>query len=154
MIGCDSCAAIIFNSDFYCLNFWPGFLWREWFVQRDLVEQGYIQRGDSIQRSDCVMAGKGFTIANGYRVKQFIIYHLFTNANVWHILVYIQSAQDELLWPAFVRRPSSCVVHRPSAFLLKHLLLWNRSLHFDQTSQEWSICVPRTKLFKPFQLVA
>jgi len=41
-----------------------------------------------------------------------------------------QSAQGELLWPAFVHPPSSCVVRRASTFLLKHLLLCNRSLDF------------------------
>ena len=57
-----------------------------------------------------------------------------------------------------VRRASS-VVRRASSvvrklFLLKHLLLWNRLLDFDQTSQEWCLCGPLPKFFKLFQLVA
>jgi len=79
---------------------------------------------------------------------------------------WAQSAQAELLWSVFVRRPSSSVVRRPSSvvrrpscvvrklFLLKHLLLWNRSLDFDQTSQEWSLGGPLPKLLILFQLVA
>jgi len=63
---------------------------------------------------------------------------------------------SELLWSFNVRRPSS--VHasvRPCVnnfFKQHHLfnLLWE----FDQTSQEWSLGGPLSKLFKPFQLVA
>jgi len=60
-----------------------------------------------------------------------------------------KSAQGELLWLAFVRRSSSAV-RRPSTFLLKHFLLWNRLLDFDQTSQEWSLGGHLPKSFKPF----
>jgi len=49
---------------------------------------------------------------------------------------------------------SVVVVPRPSTFLLKHLILWNRSLDFDQTSQEWSLGCSLPQLFKPFQLIA
>jgi len=35
--------------------------------------------------------------------------------------------------------------------LLKHLLLWNPSLDFDQTSQKWCLSGPLPKLFKPLQ---
>jgi len=36
----------------------------------------------------------------------------------------------------------------------KQHLLWNHLLDFDQTSQEWSLGGPLSKLLKPFQLVA
>jgi len=73
---------------------------------------------------------------------------------VLHLIQSIlQSAHGELLWPAFVHRPSSCAMRHAKTFLLKHLLLWNHSLAFDQTSQEWSLGGPLSKLFKPFQLV-
>ena len=53
--------------------------------------------------------------------------------------------------------PSSivCPSVRPCVnnFFQQHLL-WNRLLDFDQTSQEWSLGGPLSKLFKPFQLVA
>jgi len=50
-------------------------------------------------------------------------------------------------------------VHRPSVRasvnnFFKQPLLWNRLLDFDQTSQEWSLGGPLSKLFKPFRLVA
>ena len=54
-----------------------------------------------------------------------------------------------------VRRP--CVRARVRASVnnfFKLHLLWNRLLDFDQTSQEWSLGGPLSKLFKPFQLVA
>ena len=64
---------------------------------------------------------------------------------------------SELLWSFNVRRPLSVV--RPSVppcvnnFFKLHLL-WNRLLDFDQTSQDWSLGGPLSKLFKLFQLVA
>jgi len=63
---------------------------------------------------------------------------------------------SELLWSFNVRRPSSvrpCVRPSVNNFFKQHLL-WNRLLDFDQTSQEWSLGGPLSKLFKPFQLVA
>jgi len=60
--------------------------------------------------------------------------------------------------------PSMSGVHRPSSVrpcvrpcvnnFFKQHLLWNRLLDFDQTSQEWSLGGPLSKLFKPFQLIA
>jgi len=68
---------------------------------------------------------------------------------------------SELLWSFNVRRPSSVVraCVRPCDRdcvnnVFKQHLLWNRLLDFDQTSQEWSLGGPLSKLFKPFQLVA
>ena len=55
-----------------------------------------------------------------------------------------------------VRRPSvRCASVCPSVnnFFKQHLL-WNRLLDFDQTSQEWSLGGPLSKLFKPFCFVA
>ena len=59
---------------------------------------------------------------------------------------------SELLWSFNVRRPSS-VRASVNNFFKQHLL-WNHLLDFDQTSQEWSLGGPLSKLFKPFQLVA
>ena len=61
---------------------------------------------------------------------------------------------SELLWSFNVRRPPVRPSVRPSVnnFFKQHL--WNRLLDFDQTSQEWSLGGPLSKLFKPFQLVA
>ena len=53
-----------------------------------------------------------------------------------------------------VRRPCVRACVRPSTISLTQLLLWNHSLDFDQTSQEWSLGSPQPKLFKLFQLVA
>ena len=65
-------------------------------------------------------------------------------------------AQGELLWPYTVRRrrrpsvrPSVC----PSTIFKQHLLL-NHWLDFDQTSQEWSLVGPLSKLFKWFWSIA
>jgi len=63
---------------------------------------------------------------------------------------------SELLWSFNVRRPASVrasVCVSVNNFFKQHLL-WNRLLDFDQTSQEWSLGGPLSKLFKPFQLVA
>jgi len=49
-----------------------------------------------------------------------------------------------------VRRPSV----RASVNNFFKQYLWNRLFDFDQTSQEWSLGGPLSKLFKPFQLVA
>ena len=72
-----------------------------------------------------------------------------------HYTVYIFSSPEhkvgELLWPAFVRCVSS-VMH--IIFYLNIFSFWNRSLDFDQTSQEWSLGGPLPKLFKLYQLVA
>jgi len=105
-----------------------------------------------------------------FEIMQILLFNIILRNINFCKLTWAQSAQGELLWPAFVRRPSSCVVRRLSFVLLKHLLLWNRSLDFDQTSQEWSLGNrsldfdqtsqewslggPLPKLFKPFQLVA
>ena len=53
--------------------------------------------------------------------------------------------------PSFVS-PSVHACVRPSTVLLEHL--WNRSLVFYQTSQEWSMGGSLPKLFKRFGLVA
>ena len=47
----------------------------------------------------------------------------------------------------------ACVHASVNNFFKQHLL-WNRLLDFDQTSQQWSLGGPLSKLFKPFQLVA
>ena len=47
----------------------------------------------------------------------------------------------------------ACVRPCINNFFKQHLL-WNRLLDFHQTSQEWSLGDPLSKLFKPFQLVA
>jgi len=65
--------------------------------------------------------------------------HLSTKCSGWAIVTG--------LCPSFVAR-------RSSIFLLKRLLLWNRFMDFDQTSQDWSLGSPLPKLFKWFSLVA
>ena len=47
----------------------------------------------------------------------------------------------------------ACVRPSVNNFFKQHLF-WNHLLDFDQTSQEWSLGGPLSKLFKPFQLVA
>jgi len=65
----------------------------------------------------------------------------------------------KLTWarsPASVVRRAcvrACVRPCVNNFFKQHLL-WNHLLDFDQTSQEWSLGGPLSKLFKPFQLVA
>ena len=59
-------------------------------------------------------------------------------------------AQGELLWSLTVRRHPSV---RPSTMFKQHLLL-NHWLEFDQTSQEWSLVGPLSKLFKWFWSIA
>ena len=56
-------------------------------------------------------------------------------------------AQGELLWSLTVRH------RRPSTIFKQHLLL-DHWLDFDQTSQEWSLVGPLSKLFKWFQSIA
>jgi len=54
-----------------------------------------------------------------------------------------------------VHRQSVCACVRPCVNkTFKQLLFLNRSLDFDQTSQEWSMGGPLSKLFKPLQLIA
>ena len=64
------------------------------------------------------------------------------------------SPEHKVLKVSFCDGPLS-VVHRPCVnnFFKQHLL-WNHFMDFDQTSQEWSLGGPLSKLFKPFQLVA
>ena len=50
--------------------------------------------------------------------------------------------------------PSMSGVRASVNNFFKQHLLWYRLLDFDQTSQEWSLGVPLSKLFKLFQLVA
>ena len=47
----------------------------------------------------------------------------------------------------------ACVRASVNNFFKQHLL-WNHLMDFNQTSQEWSLGGPLSKLFKPFQLVA
>ena len=56
------------------------------------------------------------------------------------------SPEHKVLMVSYCDRPLSVVRRRPSTFLLKHLLLWNHSLDFDKTSQEWSLGGPLPKL--------
>jgi len=79
-------------------------------------------------------------------------------SNLYILLAHLSTkCSSELLWSFNVRRPSSVVrasVRASVNNLFKQHLLWNRLLDFDQTSQEWSLGGPLSKLFKPFQLVA
>ena len=61
-------------------------------------------------------------------------------------------AHGELLWSLIVRRRLRPDV-RPSTIFEQHLLL-NHWWEFDQTSQEWSLVGPLSKLFKWFQFIA
>jgi len=70
---------------------------------------------------------------------------------------FIFSSPEHNGW-AFVMAHCPSSVHpsvHPSVnnFFKQHLL-WNHFLDFDQTSQEWSLGGPLSKLFKQFQLVA
>jgi len=61
LIGCDPCRSVIFISELFTGSISDKAICEEsGFFQllKDLVEHGYIQRGD------CVMTDKGFTIAN------------------------------------------------------------------------------------------
>ena len=60
------------------------------------------------------------------------------------------TAQGELLWSLTVRRSPFV---RPSTIFKQHLLL-NHWLDFDQTSKEWSLVGPLSKLFKWFRSIA
>ena len=78
----------------------------------------------------------------------------------WRCLIF-SSPEHKMLMVSYcdrplsvVRRRAACDVRHASTLILKHLLLWNRSFDFDQTSQEWFLCVPLPKLLKPFQLAA
>jgi len=72
----------------------------------------------------------------------------------YYFALFFISPKHLVLRVSYCDRPLSVFRRRPSTFLLKHLLLWNRSLDFDQTLQEWFLNVSLPKLFKPFQLVA
>ena len=66
--------------------------------------------------------------------------------------------QGELLWSLTIRRHRRCRRRRrpyvrPSTIFKQHLLL-NHWLDFDQTSQEWSMVGPLSKLFKWFRSIA
>jgi len=50
--------------------------------------------------------------------------------------------------------PSMSVVRASVNIFFKQHLLCNRLLDFDQTSQEWFLCGPLSKLFKSFKLFA
>ena len=61
LIGCDSCGSVIFISNFLTGSIFDKAIGEEsgfYQLLKDFVEHGYIQRGD------CVMADKEFTIAN------------------------------------------------------------------------------------------
>jgi len=81
----------------------------------------------------------------------------FSSRHCYFLAHLSTKCSSELLWSFNVRRSSSV---RPSVracvrqHFFKQHLLWNRLLDFDQTSQEWSLGGPLSKLFKPFQLVA
>ena len=62
-------------------------------------------------------------------------------------------AQGEPLWSPTVRPSSSSSSVCPSTTFKQHLLL-NYWLCFDQTSQEWSLVGPLSKLFKWFRSIA
>ena len=66
-------------------------------------------------------------------------------------------AHGELLWSLAVRRRRCRRRHRPdvrpSTVFKQHLLL-NHWWEFDQTSQEWSLVGPLSKLFKWFRFIA
>ena len=68
---------------------------------------------------------------------------------IWTISLFLQfldhlepKAQGELFWSLFVRRPSSLT------FCFKHHLLLNHRTNCIQTSQECSLGIPLSKLFK------
>jgi len=76
--------------------------------------------------------------------------------------VGFSSPDHKVLKVSFCDGPWS-VVHRPSVYAcvrpwfnntFKQILFLNRSLDFDQTSQERSLGDPIPKLFKPLQLIA
>jgi len=68
---------------------------------------------------------------------------------------FFSSPKHKVLRVSYCDRPLSDVVFLVSSvnFFTSTSLLWNRSLDFDQTSQEWSLGGPLPKLLKPFQWV-
>ena len=70
-------------------------------------------------------------------------------------LAHLSSAQDELLWSLFIRRPCvrpcvrpSCQSMRPSVNIFKRLLLWNRWANFAQISYGASLGWGNERLLK------
>ena len=85
--------------------------------------------------------------------------HCTSTYHTWHLCgVFFSSPEHFVLKVSFCDGPLSvvyclCVRVCVNNFIKQHLL-WNHLLDFDQTSQEWSLGGPLSKLFKPFQLVA
>jgi len=98
--------------------------------------------------------------------------HLNRMKSIWLNCIFIKTACEELDRALFLPHLSTkclrwafMMVYCPWSIILasvpacvnnffKQHLLWNHWLDFDQTSQEWSLGGPLSKLFKPFQLVA
>ena len=76
-------------------------------------------------------------------IKNSFLAHLSTKCSRW---AFVMAHCPSSIVCACVR---ACV----NNFFKKHLL-WNHLMDFDQTSQEWSLGGPLSKLFKPFQFVA
>ena len=85
--------------------------------------------------------------------------YLLLTAYSWFVSSPEPKAQGEVLWSLTVRRrrrrrrPSVRPSVRPFTIFKQHLLL-NQWLDFDQTSQEWSLVGPLSKLFKWFRSIA
>jgi len=93
---------------------------------------------------------------NGKNFQLSISWNGCFHDKLWFI-IYFSSHEHTVPKVSYCDVPLS-VVHRPSVrpstISLKKLLLWNRSLDFDQISQEWSLGVSVPQLFTPFRLVA
>ena len=66
----------------------------------------------------------------------------------FRFLAHLSSAQDELSWSLFVRRPCVCALVRPSVNIFKRLLLWSRWANFAQISYGASLGWGNEKLLK------
>ena len=104
-----------------------------------------------------VVLASGFQWVPRISVGVFVCVCVCVYVCVWFFSSPELKAQGELLWSLTVRRrrhrPYVRPSVRPSTIFKQHLLL-NHWLDFDQTSQEWSLVGPLSKLFKWFWSIA
>jgi len=111
-------------------------VWNDWIMDVIDVVRCWVE--DVVKLFNCFNAmGRNVNLLHRTHYLTFLA-HLSTKCSRWAFVM--------AHCPSSVR---ACV----NNFFKQHLL-GNHSLDFDQTSQEWSLGGPLSKLFKPFQLVA